>query len=54
MLMNNHMPVVRKMQEQLDKARRSGDMLGGKLVNVHTVTGTVSMTSVLWNESFQI
>jgi len=33
-LMNNHMPVVQKMQEQVAKARRSGDMLEGKLVGV--------------------
>jgi len=28
-LMNNHMPVVQKMQEKVSKARRHGDMLEG-------------------------
>jgi len=32
--MNNHMPVVQKMQEQMARAKRSGDMLEGKLVGV--------------------
>jgi len=30
-IMNNHMPTVQKLQEKFNKARRSGDMLEGKL-----------------------
>jgi len=33
-IMNNHMPVVQKMQEQVARARRSGDMLEGNLVDL--------------------
>ena len=33
-VINNHMPIVQKMQEQLAKARRSGDILEGEIVGV--------------------
>jgi len=31
-LMNNHMPIVQKLQEQFNRARRRGDMLEGMCV----------------------
>jgi len=30
-MMNNHMPTIQDMQEKFNKARRSGDILEGKL-----------------------
>jgi len=39
-LMNNHMPTIQDMQEKFNKARRSGDILEGKLA--------VAVMSILW------